>query len=256
MNTAVDALTPEVTCTPVTAFDYTGGLATQSVATNDPQHALYYLVSAFGGSQADQLLVLSNLNNATVSSSNKFTELNEAALDTNGVYTSIVADTRSDFGLTAITELKTATSPGNLWIDYPQTNAVYKILGPGGVPLPAVTSFIIPPQTDGGGSLLVLVNQDGLTTSNYLSPPQDTAPFTIIDLGQIRLLMGPNSAHNTITLPFVQQIKATTSFYAMLGAAYNLIDHRIYALVASGTSVANIVENVHQLRHAQPFRSG
>ena len=85
-NTAIDALTPEVSCTPVQAFDYTGGLATQSVSSNDPQHGLFYTVSAFGGADgnSDQLIVLNNLNNATVAGSNKFTELNEASLDIGG----------------------------------------------------------------------------------------------------------------------------------------------------------------------------
>lgn len=244
MNTAIDAVTPEVSCTPVQAFDYTGGLATQSVSSNDPPHGFYYLVSAYGGSQVDTLTVLDNLNRGQVSSSKKFSEETQLSLDLGGVYTSAVSDTRSSFGLTAITELKTLTSPGNLWVYYPQTKTVYKILGPGGVPLPAVTSFIIPPQTDGGGSLLLLVNQDGLTASNLNAPPQDTTPFTIIDLGQLRPLFENSPAHNTITLPFVTQIAATTSFYAMLGGAYNPLDHRVYAVVAGGTSVSNVVENV------------
>jgi hypothetical protein len=188
--------------------------------------------------------VLSNLNNATVSSTNSFNGVLQASMGLNGQYTSIVADVRSDFGLTAITELKTDTSPGYLWVFDPGTQNVYKILGPGGTPLPAVTSFIIPPQIDGGGSLLVLVNQDGLTASNLSDPPQDTAPFTIIDLGQLRPLFATYPLYNTITLPFVQQIQATTPFYAMLGAAYNPIDHRIYAVVAGGTSTSAVVESV------------
>jgi hypothetical protein len=243
-NTAVDAVTPEVSCTPVQPLDYTGGVATQSVASNDPQHALYYLVDALGGADVDELIVLPNLNNTTVYSSGKFTSALEAALDTGGVYTSIVSDTRSSYGLTAITELKTSTSPGNLFVYDPQTSNVYRILGPGGTKLPAVTSFIIPPQTDGGGSLLVLVNQDGLTTSNFTAPPQDTAPLTIIDLGQLQAVLATSPAKNTVTLPFVTQIQATTPFYAMLGAAYNPLDHRVYAVVGGGTSASSIVENI------------
>jgi len=244
VSMAVTGITPEVSCQMTTPFDYTGGVSAQSLAANDTQHGSYFLLSAYGGSGVDTLLVLNNLNNATVSSGNAFTGALQMALDVNGQYTSLVPDVRSDFGLTAITELKTSTSPGNLWVYDPQSKNVYKILGPGGVPLPAVTSFIIPPQIDGGGSLLVLVNQDGLTASNISAPPQDTTPFTIIDLGQLRPLFATNPIHNTITLPFVQQIQATASFYAMLGAAYNPIDHRIYAVVAGGTSITNVVESI------------
>jgi len=244
LSMAVTAITPEVSCQMTTPFDYTGGVSALSLAANDPQHGNYYLVSAYGGSNADSLTVLNNLNNATVASSNSFGGALEASLGLNGQYTSIVSDVRSDFGLTAITELKTDTSPGYLWVYDTGTQNVYKILGPGGVPLPAVTSFIIPPQIDGGGSLLVLVNQDGLTASNIGDPPQDTTPFTIIDLGQLRPMFATNPLRNTITLPFVQQIYATTSFYAMLGAAYNPIDHRIYAVVGGGTSATNVVESV------------
>jgi len=241
---AVTAVTPEQLCQTMKPFDYTGGVPAQSLAANDTEHAHYFLVSAFGGADVDSLSVLNNLNDATVSGSNSFDGVLQASLGLNGQYTSIVSDVRSDFGLTAITELKTDTSPGYLWVYDPGTQNVYKILGPGGVPLPAVTSFIIPPQIDGGGSLLVLVNQDGLTASNIGAPPQDTTPFTIIDLGQLRPLFATNPLHLTITLPFVQQIHATRSFYAMLGAAYNPIDHRIDAVVAGGTSTTNVVESI------------
>jgi hypothetical protein len=256
-NTAIDAQTPEVSCVPVQAFDYTGGLATQSLAANDPQHALYYTVSAFGGNvSADQLLVLHNLNYGTVASTNQFSEVTETSLDFGGVYTSIVSDTRSGYGLTAITELKTSTSSGNLWIYNPVNNTVYKILGPGGTPLPAVTSFLIPSQTDSGGSLLVLVNQDGLTASNITAPPLDATPFTIIDLGQLLPLFQSNPPHNTITLPFVTQIQATTPFYAMLGGAYNPLDHRAYVVVAGGTSTSSVVENVLSYDVSNPAAPG
>lgn len=161
LSLAVTAITPEVSCQTMKPFDYTGGVPALSLAANDIEHATYYLVSSFGGSDVDSLTVLSNLNNATVSSTNSFNGVLQASMGLNGQYTSIVADVRSDFGLTAITELKTDTSPGYLWVFDPGTQNVYKILGPGGTPLPAVTSFIIPPQIDGGGSLLVLVNQDG-----------------------------------------------------------------------------------------------
>jgi len=244
VSLAVTAVTPEVSCQTMTPFDYTGGVPAQSLAANDTEHAHYFLVSAYGGSDVDSLSVLNNLNNATVSGSNSFNGVLQASLGLNGQYTSIVSDVRSDFGLTAITELKTDTSPGYLWIYDPGTMNVYKILGPGGTPLPAVTSFIIPPQIDGGGSLLVLVNQDGLTASNIGDPPQDTTPFTIIDLGQLRPLFAMGALHDTITLPFVQQIHAATSFYAMLGAAYNPIDHRIYAVVGGGTNAADVVASV------------
>src|ERR1035437_9691929 len=243
VSMAITGITPEVSCHMTNPFDYTGGVSAQSLAANDTQHGSYFLVSAYGGTGIDTLMVLNNLNNATVSSGNTFTGALQIALDQNGQYTSLVPDVRSDFGLTAITELKTGTSPGNLWVYDPQSKNVFKILGPGGVSLPAVTSFIIPPQT-GGGGLLVLVNQHGLTATNIGAPPQETAPFTIIDLGQLRLLFATNPAHNTITLPFVEQIQATTPFYAMLGAAYNPIDHRIYAVVGGGTSLTNVVESI------------
>ena len=244
VSLAVTAITPEVSCQTTAPYDYLGGVSPLSLAANDPQHGSYYLVSAYGDSYGDSLSVLNNLNNATVASNNAFSGLLQTGLGLNGQYTSIVPDVRSDFGLTAITELKTDASPGYLWVYDPGTQNVYKILGPGGVPLPAVTSFIIPPQIDGGGGLLVLVNQDGFTASNIGDPPQDTTPFTIIDLGQLRPLFAMGALHNTITLPFVQQIHAKSSFYAMLGAVYNPIDHRIYAVVAGGTSSTNVVENI------------
>ena len=250
-STAVTAVTPEQLCAMTTPFDSTGGLASQSLAANDIQHANYYLVSGYGGTQADTLTVLNNLNQATVSSSNMFSEQTQVPLDANGQYTSVVADTRSDFGLAAITELRTPTSPGNLWVYYPQTKKVYKILGPGGVPLPAIASFIIPPPTDGGGSLLVLVNQDGLD-SGAATPPQVTAPFTIIDLGQLRPILALNPPGNTVTLPYVTQINATTSFYAMLGAVYDPIALRFYALVAGGTSESDYFVKVISYNSLDP----
>ena len=235
-NVAVTAVTPEVLCQMTTPFDYTGGLPARSIAANDIEHASYYLLSAFGGGEVDLLTALDNLNNGSVSSSNKFSQQTSLSLDIGGVYTSVVPDVRGLFGLVAITELKTDTSPGNLYIYYPQTKTAFKILGPGGVPLPAVTSFIIPAQTDGGGDLLVLVNQDGLNASNINNPPQDTTPLTIIDLGQLRPIFASNPAGNTITLPFVQQVTANSVFYAMLGGAYNPLDHRVYVPVGGGSA--------------------
>ena len=246
-NVALSAVQPQNGCLQTPAFQIPGGTPLQSLASNDIYSGRYYLVSGFGGNGADTLSVISNLNNTTVSQNNAFTQQASVNLDTGGYYTSVVTDLKSIYGLTAITELTTGSTTGNLWIYNPAQGQVYKILGPGGVPLPAVTSFIIPSSTDGGGGLLVLVNQDGLTATNQGNPPLDTNPITIIDLGQFGPILNSFISNNTITLPFVTQIKATTPFYAMLGGIYNPLDGRVYVAVAGGTSATNVVEKHHQL---------
>jgi len=95
--------------------------------------------------------VVGNLN--SYSGSGALLQQVRTALDSGGVYTSVVTDVKSTYSLTAITELKTATSPGNLWVYSPGVQTAFKILGPGGVALPAVTSFIIPAVTNGGGGV-------------------------------------------------------------------------------------------------------
>jgi len=206
-------------------------------SSNDTFHARYYVLSGFNGNGPDTLAVEVNLNNA-LSGGNYVTQLKTVPLDTGAQYTSMVTDTSAGatgYSLTAITELKTAASPGNLWIYNQSSGAAYKILGPGGVPLPAVGSFLIPAQTNGGGALLVLINQDNLTLTNLSNPPLDTTPFTIIDLGQLIQTFSVQTTGGTVTLPFVTQISATTPYFAMLGAEYNPVNRLMYALVGGGS---------------------
>lgn len=232
------------TCANGAPLALTGNAPAQSLASNDPRHGRYFVLSAFNGGSPDLLTVFNNLNTNS-SSTPSLSQKNRTSLDTGAQYTSIVTDVASNYGLTAITELKTSTSPGHLWVYSPGINTAFKVLGPGGVALPAIGAFILPPLNDGGGSLLVLVNQDNLTSSNLSNPPQDTTPFTIIDLGQLqRSFSAVVASGNTITLPFVTQIKATSSFYAMLGAAYNPVNHLLYAIVGGGTSSSSVTESV------------
>ncbi len=107
------------------------------------------------------------------------------------------------------------------------------------VALPAVGAFIIPAANNANGDLLVLINQDNLTSANLSSPLLDTTPITIIDVGQLRRTFSAVVASGkTVTLPFVTQIHSTTPYFGMLGAAYNPVFHLIYALAASGSSAA------------------
>jgi hypothetical protein len=167
----------------------------------------------------------------------------QASLDTGGTYTSISVDTDGLYGLVAVTELRTATNPGGTWI-YNSFGKATRLLGPGGVDLPAINSFIIHNPTDGGGGLLVLVNQDGLTAGNLNNPPLDTTPFTIIDLGQVNELLGAKNYPGTLLLPTVTTVPSTLSYYAMLGAVYNPGDRKIYAVVGGGTSTTSIQRQV------------
>lgn len=224
-------------CQAINGPTVAGGVPTYIFSSNDTFHARYYVLSGFNGNGPDTLTVEVNLNNA-LSGGNYVTQLKTVPLDAGAQYTSMVTDTSAGAtgsSLTAITELKTATSPGNLWIYNQSSGAAYKILGPGGVPLPAVGSFLIPAQTNDGGALLVLVNQDNLTSTNLSNPPLDTTPFTIIDLGQLMQTFSIQTTGGTVTLPFVTQISATTPYFAMLGAAYNPVNRLVYALVGGGS---------------------
>ena len=241
-------------CTPVTGPTIPGGVPAQVLVSNDANQGRLYVVSAFNGNSPDTITVVGNLN--SYGGSGPLTQQVRTALDTGGVYTSVVTDAKSTYSLTAITELKTSTSSGNLWVYSPSVQTAFKVLGPGGVALPAVTSFIIPSVTNGGGGLLVLVNQDGLTSSNIFSPPADTTPFTIIDLGQLQRTFASVSSGNTVTLPYVTQIKATTSYYAMLGAAYNPVDRMIYAVVGGGSGTTSVVKSVIRYDPYNPSAPG
>ena len=242
-------------CTSVAGPSIPGGVPAQVLVSNDTNQGRLYVVSAFNGNSPDTITVVGNLN--SYSGSGALLQQVRTALDSGGVYTSVVTDVKSTYSLTAITELKTATSPGNLWVYSPGVQTAFKILGPGGVALPAVTSFIIPAVTNGGGGLLVLVNQDGLTASNIFSPPADTTPFTIIDLGQLQQTFNGVVANgNTVTLPYVTQIQATASFYAMLGAAYNPVDRKIYAVVGGGSGTTSVVKSVIRYDPYSPSAPG
>jgi len=167
----------------------------------------------------------------------------QASLGTGGQYTAMVAD-GDGYGMVAITELRTATSPGGLWVYSPGLGRVYKVLGPNGNDIPAVNAFILPNPKNNSGSLLVLANQDNLTPSNLTSPPQVTTIFTIIDLGQLVDLIGTSATASTLTLPFVDTISTGTSAYAIFGAGYSPIDRKLYSLLGGGTSQTNTFRSV------------
>ena len=253
-SAAASTSEPAYPCHTAAALALGGGNQTQAFSTNDTRHGKYFVLSAFGGNGPDTLTVMSNLNTNN-GPTPTLTQLSTTNLDTGGTYTSMVTDVNSNYGLTAITQLRTATSTGGLWVYSPGIQTSFKILGPGGKPLPAIGAFIIPAMANDNGDLLVLVNQDNLTASNLASPPAVTTPFTIIDLGQLqRAFSAVVSQGTTVTLPFVTQIAATTPYYAMLGATYSPVFHVLYALTAGGT-LTNVVENVIRYDVTNPSAS-
>ncbi len=128
-NAAATAIEPDFSCASAAAFALTGGTPTGSLSSNDPGHGRYFVLNAFSGAFPDLLTVINNLNtNSTATPT--LTQKNRVSLDTNGQYTAMVTDVHSGFGLTAITELKTATSPGNLWVYSPGTTPPSKSSAP------------------------------------------------------------------------------------------------------------------------------
>jgi len=223
-----------------------GGTGAKAVlSTEDIYHKRLYVVSTGSTASPDTITGYNTTGVGYYSpSAQALTQPIPANLDTGGTYTSAVVDTDGLYGDAVVTELRTETSTGGTWVYSYTFGKATKLLGPGGVDLPAINSFIIHNPNDGGGGLLVLVNQDGLTSSNLTNPPLDTTPFTIIDLGQLHELLSATLYPRTLTLPAVTTIPSSLSYYAMLGAVYNPGDRNIYAVVGGGTSLANIQRQI------------
>ncbi len=154
-------------CRKTAAVTLAGSLALLAAA--DARHNRVLFLSTFGSGGPD---VLSSYNTSNVGDYTLVGNLSKEAqtsLGTSGTYSAIVADS-DGLGIVAVTELRTATSAGGLWVYSPGLGKAFKVLDPSGNQLPAVNAFIIPNPKNNNGSLLVLANQDGLTTSN-LSPP-------------------------------------------------------------------------------------
>ena len=176
----------------------------------------------------------------------------QANLDTDGTYSAMVTDVDGTVGYTAITQIRTDTSAGALWIYDPSFNRAVKVLGPGGVALPAVNAFIIHNPMSVGGGLLVLTNQDLLTSDNLDSPPTVTTPFTLIDMGQLGALIQSHPTAASVTLPFVTTIQSSLSYYAIFGSAFNILDNQIYLLVGTGSSHTDLERQVVRYDPANP----
>lgn len=228
---------------PAVAAGGTGAKAVQSVT--DLLHKRLYVVSSGGSGNADTITAYdTNSVGYYQPSAQALLSPVQASLDTGGTYTSAVADSDGLYGDAVVTELRTSTSAGGTWVFSNSFGRAIRVLGPGGVDLPAVSSFIIHNPNDGGGGLLVLVNQDGLTASNLSNPPLDTTPFTVIDLGQLHDLIGAKNFPRSVTLPFLTTIPSSLNYYAMLGAVYNPVDRSIYAVVGGGTSLTSIQRQI------------
>jgi hypothetical protein len=219
-----------------------GNPVTVAAAVGDPRYHRLVVLTQDGGNTADKLTGFDT--SQFYFSGTALLPLGQASLDQGAQYTALVTDF-DGLGDTVITELSTPGSPGNLWIYNPATGTAMKVLAPGGGNLPALNAFILHNPNNLGGGLLVLANQDGLTAANAGAPPIDTTPFSIIDLGQLHTLIAAQPAATTsVTLPFITTISATLPYYAMLGAAYNPINHLLYAVVGGGTSDTDVFRNV------------
>ncbi|GAA3749819.1 beta strand repeat-containing protein [Terriglobus aquaticus] len=225
------------TCHTTASSTLQGAAPAQAFIANDEFHGRAFTLNASSSGDPDILTQYSNLSTGTGDS---ISRTSRTSLDSGAQYTSLLVDGRGQYGLVIATERKTGTSPGNLWVYSPGISTAFKILDPAGNPLPASNAFIVPAVNDGGGDLLILVNQDNLTAANLASAPQDTVPFTIIDLGQLqRTFSAVVASGNTVTLPFVKQIKATQNYAAMLGAVYDPVSRLLYAVVGSGSNSAS-----------------
>ncbi len=222
--------------------DIPGNPATVAAAAGDPRYHRLMVLTQDGGNTTDKLTGFDT--SGFFFSGSALLPLGQAGLDQGAQYTALVTDF-DGLGDTVITELSTPSSPGNLWIYNPASGTAMKVLAPGGGNLPAVAAFILHNPNNLGGGLLVLANQDGLTAANAGAPPLDTTPFSIIDLGQLHTLIAAQpSGITSVTLPFITTIPATLPYYAMLGAAYNPINHLLYAVVGGGTSTTDVFRNV------------
>lgn len=221
----------------------------------DSRHHSAYFLSTFGSGGPDVLTQVDTANINDYTQVGSLRKANQTSLDSGGTYTALVADA-DGIGLVAATELRTDSSAGGLWVYSPGLGRAYRVLGPGGADLPAVNAFIIPNPLNNGGSLLVLANQDGLTSSNIQSPPLVQTVFTIIDLGQLRDLIGTAATASSVTLPFVTTINTGTTPYAIFGAGYDPVARRLYSLQGGGTSITDIYKVVMRYDPYSPASPG
>jgi hypothetical protein len=205
---------------------------------DDQRHHSAFFLTTFGAGGPDVLTQINTNSANDYTLVGSLTKTNQVSLDSGGSYTSLLADS-DGAGFVAATELRTSTSAGGLWVYSPGTGHSYKILGPGGIDLPAVNAFLIPNPRNNGGSLLVLANQDSLDANNIFNPPTVSTIFTIIDLGQLRDLIGTAATASSITLPTVTTIQTGASPYAIFGAAYDPVARKLYSLQGGGTSTSN-----------------
>jgi hypothetical protein len=220
-----------------------GSPSTLLLAGADNRHFRVFTVTGNGGSSPETITGFNS--QPFYTSSGSIVSLGQATLDQGATYTSIVTDVDGTYyGDTAITELRTATTAGNLWIYNAVTGKAYKILAPDGSSLPAINAFIIHNPNDIEGSLLVLATQDGITANNITNPPLVSSPFAIIDLGQLHQLIDAAPAVTTITLPSIVRIPATAAYYATLGAAWNPVNHRLYAVVGAADANGNPIRQI------------
>ena len=116
-NLAVTGMTPlagPATCGAAPAVNTSGGVPSSTLTAADWAHNRLLVVNARNGIGADTITTFNTGN--VEGPSPVLTQAGQATLDTNAQYTSVVADADGDFALTAVTELRTATSPGNLWV--------------------------------------------------------------------------------------------------------------------------------------------
>lgn len=240
-NAGASTIEPGNPCLTAPIVTFPGGTPTQTLSANDHGLNYLYVLNAFAGNGPDTFTVLRPDATSTGLALKPGSTTN---LDTNAVYTSVVPDTNA-FGLVAITSLKTATSPGNLFVYSSGINTAFKILGPGGAPLPAVTSFIIPNSANDNGGLLILVNQDNRTAANSQSPPAVASPITIIDLGQLsRAMAAVVSQGTTIQLDNIRQIRPIAPYYGILGAVYSPVFHSVYILASIANGSGGFTQNI------------
>jgi len=243
-------LTPNYyTCQYAPLAPISGNATTVLLATGDPRHHRVFVVAGDSGSNPETIDGF-NTSNFTYGNSGALIPLGQATLDQDAQYTAIVTDADAQDGDIAgrngdtfITSLRSSSSNGNLWL-YDANGKSFRILAPDGSRLPAINAFILHNPYDVAGGLLVLVNQDGLTAANIAAPPLDPTPFTIIDIGLLHQLIDASPGATTITLPSMTKIGATIPYYAMLGAAYNPVNHLLYAVVGAADQNGNPVREI------------